>query len=217
MGDSTGDLLTFEQIEHDLQCAIETFLAQVPQLEEVVLWALCDAASAALMFGPRHPRVQGMVLLNPWVRSEFTLSQARIRHYYGRRLLSGELWSKALRGQLDWRNSLRSLARTLRTARPGAPELAAPTAGAQACARTFQKRMAQGLQRFAGPVLLVISGNDLTAKEFIDHAAQDPDWTVALARPRLSRLDLPHADHTFSKTSWQSEVERATLAWLNTW
>jgi hypothetical protein len=122
-----------------------------------------------------------------------------------------------VRRELDWRASFRSLARTLRTARRRAPEVGAGTPGGQAHTLTFQKRMAQGLQAFVKPVLLVISGNDLTAKEFIDHAAQDAVWRVALARPTLSRVDLPHADHTFSQQSWQSEVERATLAWLNTW
>jgi uncharacterized protein len=216
MGDSTGASRTFEHIEHDLRRAIDIFVAQVPALEQVVLWGLCDAASAALMFGVQHRQVRGAVLLNPWVRSETTLSQARIRHYYKERLVSGELWRKILRGKVDWRASIASLLRTLRSAvRHVAPGGATP--GGAPSQPPFQARMAAGLRNFAGPALLVLSGNDLTAREFIDHTAKDAQWRAALARPGVSRVDLPHADHTFSRRAWHAQVERATLAWLDSW
>jgi exosortase A-associated hydrolase 1 len=216
MGDSTGELRTFEHIEQDLHCAIDTFAAQVPALEQVVLWGLCDAASAALMFGVRHPMVRGAVLLNPWARSEATLSQARIRHYYKDRLLSGELWRKVLQGHVDWRGSLASLIGTVRSARRHSAR-GMGKAPEKSDALPFQAKMAAGLRSFAGPALLVLSGNDLTAKEFIDRSTQDPQWREALARPNVSRVDLPQADHTFSRHAWHAEVERATLAWLSTW
>jgi exosortase A-associated hydrolase 1 len=216
MGDSTGSLRSFEHIEQDLRCAIDTFAAQVPALEQVVLWGLCDAASAALMFGVRHPIVRGAVLLNPWVRSEATLAQAHIRHYYKDRLFSGELWRKVLLGRIDWRGSLVSLIGTVRSARRRAAHDIGQTAEKPDVPR-FPAQMAAGLRNFGGPALLVLSGNDLTAKEFIDHASQDPQWREALARPNVSRVDLPQADHTFSRHVWHAEVERATLAWLSTW
>jgi exosortase A-associated hydrolase 1 len=216
MGDSTGEMRTFEHVEQDLRCAIETFVTQVPALRQVVLWGLCDGASAALMFGAQHPLVHGLVLLNPWVRSEATLSQARIKHYYRDRLFSGKLWRKVLRRQIHWRSSLRSLVGTLRSARSGNAHASTPAREA-ATLQPFQAQMAAGLRRFAGPTLLVLSGNDLTAKEFVDHAGQDPQWRDAMAGPGVTRVHLPHADHTFSRQVWQTEVERATLAWLAAW
>jgi uncharacterized protein len=214
MGDSTGAARSFEQIEDDLHSAIDAFVAQVPGLHEVVLWGLCDAASAALMFGVHHPRVRGAVLLNPWVRSETTLSQARIKHYYKDRLLSADLWRKVVHGGIDWRASAASLLRTLRSAHVRH----APAPGnAPAATAPFQQRMAEGLLASSGPVLLVISGDDLTAREFLQRAAHDPDWGRALSRPGVSRLDLPQADHTFSQRAWRTQVERATLAWLRSW
>jgi exosortase A-associated hydrolase 1 len=217
MGDGSGDARTFEHVEADLGAAIVTFLSQMPGLEQVVLWGLCDAASAALMFGAAHPRVAGMVLLNPWVRSAATLSQARIRHYYKDRLVSAELWRKILHGQIDWRGSLASLAQTVRSARRSQAPAPERTSAGAATEAPFQVRMALGLRRFAGPTLLILSGNDLTAKEFIEHAARDPHWREALARPGLTRVDLPQADHTFSQRVWHAQMERTTLAWLESW
>jgi exosortase A-associated hydrolase 1 len=215
MGDSSGGARTFEAIHDDLLRAIDVFLAEVPALEQVVLWALCDGASAALMFGTRHPCVGGLVLLNPWVRNPVTLSQARIKHYYSKRLLSRELWSKALRGGVDWRGSAASLLATLRSAH--APRDPATASCPVKDSVPFQDRMAAGLTRFSGPVLLILSGNDLTAQEFLDCARQDPVWRQALARPNVARVDMPRANHTFARGAWRAEVERATLHWLKDW
>ena len=208
MGDSPGAPHSFERLDADLHCAIDAFLAHTPGLQEVVLWGLCDGASAALLSGTRHPCVRGLVLLNPWVRSEATAAQARLEHYYVERLLSGALWRKVLRGGFDWRGSLAALAGTVRSARAAARPPQAPP---------FQVRMAEGLLGFDGAVLLILSGNDLTGQEFVRLTRSDPRWREAMARPRLARVDLPEADHTFSRAAWQEQVEQATLAWLDTW
>ena len=74
--------------------------------------------------------------------------------------------------------------------------------------------MADGLDRFAGPVLLILSGRDLTAREFVEHASRDPQWRALLARPTLDRRDLPDADHTCSSPRARGDVERLTVEWL---
>jgi hypothetical protein len=74
--------------------------------------------------------------------------------------------------------------------------------------------MARGLASFDGRVLLVLSGNDLTAREFIDHAEASSRWKGLLAEPKVSRLTLAEADHTFSRRSWLERVEAETIAWL---
>jgi hypothetical protein len=74
--------------------------------------------------------------------------------------------------------------------------------------------MALGLARFRGRALLVLSGNDLTAKEFLQYTASAVAWQGRLEDPKITRVDVPDADHTFSASHWRAEVERATLAWL---
>ena len=78
MGDSTGDLRNFEAIDDDIASAIDALQQRAPQVRRVVLWGLCDGASAALMYWDRRrdPRLAGMCLLNPWVRSAATLARA---------------------------------------------------------------------------------------------------------------------------------------------
>ena len=61
MGDSEGDPRNFEAIDADIRAAVDAFIVAVPQLREVVLWGLCDAASATLFYGPTDARVTGQV------------------------------------------------------------------------------------------------------------------------------------------------------------
>lgn len=50
MGDSTGDLRDFETVNDDIAAAIGVFRQQCPDVAKIVLWGLCDAASASLIY-----------------------------------------------------------------------------------------------------------------------------------------------------------------------
>ncbi|WP_265941693.1 hydrolase 1, exosortase A system-associated [Dechloromonas sp. A34] len=211
MGDSTGEPRNFESLTEDIAAAIAAFTLNCPQVERVVLWGLCDAASASLMYWDetRDPRLSGLVLLNPWVRSEATLARAHIKHYYGQRLLQVEFWRKMLTGNLGLGRALSGFLGSLKNARQEKSQ------GTQDEALSFQERMARGFDLFPGPVLLLLSGNDYTAKEFLEAVLADPKWTSALREPRITRSDIVGADHTFSSRAWREQVENITKEWLD--
>ena len=103
MGDSTGSPASFNDVVEDIAAAIDKMRASHPSLKQIVLCGLCDAASASLIYwqATRDTRVAGMVLLNPWVRSEGSIGRARIKHYYGRRIFQKEFWAKLAGGRVD--------------------------------------------------------------------------------------------------------------------
>ena len=210
MGDSSGDLSGFEAIEIDIGAALDAFNESYPQIERVVLWGLCDAASACLLYWDttRDARVSGLVLLNPWIRSEGTLARAHIKHYYGKRLLQADFWSKLLTGKLGLWQAMGGFFRSLKKAR----QMNAPKARDETL--TFQQKMLRGLSTFPERVLLVISGNDYTAKEFLEAVWANHAWVVAMRQPNVTRIDLPEADHTFSSVEWRGQVENMTKQWL---
>jgi exosortase A-associated hydrolase 1 len=210
MGDSPGETRDFLAVDADIAAAIAALLAARPTLKRVALWGLCDAASAALLYldSTRDPRVAGVALLNPWARSAATLAQAHVKHYYWRRLREKAFWLKLLRGGIGG-TALRTLASNLR--------LASGSAGKKAPdSRSFQDRMAAGLRGFGGPALLVLSGDDYTAREFSLHAQASPDWQGLLTRPTLDLHEMPTADHTFSAIPEQDAQCRICLDWLRT-
>lgn len=96
MGDAQGEFRGFEYVDDDIQAALNRFLVEVPELDEVVLWGECDAASAILFYAYRDARVKAAVLLNPWVRTETGEAKAILRYYYVRRLLEPSFWKKVL-------------------------------------------------------------------------------------------------------------------------
>lgn len=233
MGDSSGEQRDFEQIDADIAVAVDRFFEESSQLKKVVIWGLCDAASAALFYAHRDQRVQGLVLLNPWARSEAGAAKAYLKHYYLRRLTSTDFWKKVLGGQFDARQSLSSLLDMVKKglgaggseivpadlqdhASDPANEPAVSGAMSDPSKRTrpFIERMREGLERFNYPVLLIISGNDLTASEFLDCVAADRRWKKLLKRKQVSRKTLESADHTFSKRQWRDQVADWTGDWV---
>jgi exosortase A-associated hydrolase 1 len=203
MGDSEGRMRSFEEVGDDIMAALD-FLCVQRGVRSAMLWGLCDAASSALMFGSRDPRIAAMVLANPWVRSEATYATTQLKHYYWQRLLDREFWGKLLRGHFDWIAATKDFVRKVRTAVRG---------GSAVESKSFQQRMAQGLRRFRGRVLLLLSGRDLTAKEFVELSSSDPEWSSLLARPNLQRAELADADHTFSSSEWNLWMQDRTIAW----
>lgn len=209
MGDSDGAVRNFEGIAEDIAVAVDGFLKTCPEVKRIVLWGLCDAASAALMYfdSSRDRRIAGLVLLNPWVRSEASLAQTHIKHYYGRRLMQREFWGKLLSGRMRITKSIRDLLANAILARGRhQPQHGEPC--------SFQDRMAEGLRLFPGKVLLILSGNDYTAKEFLEFADANADWRALLSSATTCRADIRDADHTFSSRAQRSLVESETVKWL---
>ena len=209
MGESTGEQRNFEAVDDDIAAAIDAFMAATPGLDRIVLWGLCDAASACLLYlhAHRDERLQGLILLNPWVRSELTLARAHIKHYYLQRLLQPEFWRKLLSGKLGVGRALGGLLGNLNSARK-----AAPLADREL---SFQEKMRYALAESELPALLILSGDDYTAKEFIEATQIDPAWQDVLAQERVTMHEVAGADHTFSSAEWRRAVETATIAWLH--
>ena len=203
LGDSSGTARDFTDVDNDIRGAIDTLCARAGT-ERVVLWGLCDAASAALMYAHGDPRVAGLALLNPWVHSPATDARVRLQGYYRERLRSPEFWRKLARFQFDWRDSLASI-----RAHVGA--LRSPAAQAP---EHFIARMRKGWDAFDGPVLLILSGEDFTAAEFRLLCATAPEWRSLLTAKPVDVVTIDAANHTFARADWRQAVASATLDWL---
>ncbi len=211
MGDGGGTLRSFEAVNEDVGAGIDAFMGACPTVKRIVLWGLCDAASAALLYSQasRDVKIAGLVLLNPWVRSEASLAQTHIKHYYGQRLMQPEFWLKLLSGKMQIISSIRGLLSNAMLARGKGLQ-------AELESRSFQDLMAEGLRQFNGEVLLILSGQDYTAKEFLEYVGSNAAWSGLLDSTKIKRVDVPDADHTFSSELLRSRVENETLKWIGT-
>jgi exosortase A-associated hydrolase 1 len=211
MGDSAGAQRDFCAISMDIRAAIDAFMQAVPGLRAVMVFGLCDAASAAMMYCSTDQRVAGLILANPWVRSEAGLARAHVKQYYGRRLLHGTFWRKLFSGQLHVTSSIRGFLRDVHSSLRGRQgQRSDPSA------TNYIDAMRSGLAEFRGPVLLLISGRDLTAAEFTDLCARDGAWASLVRRRGVEIQSMETADHTFSAIEAQSWANETARGWLAT-
>lgn len=201
MGDATGVQRDFELVDADIRAAIDTFLVRVPAVKRVVLWGLCDGASAACFYVPTDARVAGLMLLNPWVKTAQGEASTYLRHYYLKRLFDPSFWKKLISGGVSVVRSAGELFGTARTV------VGASTPNSQA----LPDRMAAALCRAGKPVRVILSGRDYVAREF-ELIALDGAWKSLLAASPPLRID--EADHTFSSHEWRDQVAGATFAWV---
>lgn len=205
IGDSDGSPRSFESLDDDVRAGLDALHAEVPALRGCVIVGLCDAASAALMYCRQDPRLAGLILANPWVHSEAGAAKAYVKHYYARRLLQPGFWRKLISGEFDAAGSLRDLLAKLR----------ASARGSHAPSGSFRERMLEGLAGFPGPVLLQISGRDLTAAEFMDLCQSDARWRAALDRRNVALRRYDDADHTFAAVGALNSAMTDCTAWLD--
>ena len=208
MGDSTGDAQDFLGASADIGAALDAMQVAQPAVKRWVLWGLCDGASAALLYLHQRPdaRVVGLCLLNPWARSTSSLAKTHLKHHYSQRLREKEFWLKLLRGGIA-RKALTELLGNLSAA------WRAPTRQAG----SFQDRMADAWLSFPGEILLILSGNDYTAKEFVDYASSNSAWGGAFTRAGVTRIDIDGADHTFSNREHSVTAECHIKSFLAQW
>lgn len=214
VGDSDGDSRSFTDIDADIDAAVRFFLERVSSVRSIVIWGLCDAASAALMYAHRDGRIKGLVLLNPWVRDPELQARAYLRGYYLRQLFDAAFWRRLLRGEVAVLRSLREVAENVRLASSAKDSAPAQERGRE---RSFVERMLEGLQRFHGPVALILSGDDLTADEFRELVRGSRAWRRSLDTAPITRHEFAEANHTFSRATWRDQVARWTETWLRSW
>ena len=196
MGDSEGEPRSFEQIDDDVGAAMKEFFAQMPEMKEVVIWGLCDAATAAAFYAGADQRVRGLVLLNPWVRTPEGAARAMLGYYYLARLREVAFWKKVASGGLDLAASAAALHQNMRLAATERRSL-------------LPQRVIRSLAAFDGHVMVVLSSDDLIASEFAQ--------LMARHNVRAKRLDIGDANHTFSRQKWRTQVAEASANWIMSW
>ncbi len=210
MGDSTGGQRDFEDVNADIRAAVDTFIAQSPSVKRVVLWGLCDGASASCFYAPLDSRIAGLVLLNPWVRTAEGDAKVMLKHYYRNRFLSADFWKKFLGGGVSVVGAIKSFVKTARQSR-------APMQGCDEVSVAEQpfdlpRRLAERLNSANRPFVVILSGRDFVASEFEHLLGCNADWKRLMVVGELERID--EADHTFSRAVWRERAERLSGNWI---
>lgn len=206
MGDSEGEARHFLDLGDDLRAAIDAVMSHLA-LDGVVLWGLCDGASASILYAPGDSRVRGVVLVNPWISTDKGVARAYLRHHYTARLVDRDFWRRLRQGRVDVLDSLRSVTGTaVRLLFRGAER-------GEGAEPNLPDTVFGALGEYGGHVLAVVSDDDMTAREFGDELARRTrSGRLALA-PTFT-LERMVADHTFSAPAAQALLSATTADWL---
>jgi len=196
MGDSEGEARSFDALDDDIRAAMKEFFMQMPEMKEIVIWGLGDAATAAALYAQGDTRVTGVVLLNPWVQDAASAARASsFPHLLAR---FGELgfWKRVATGGRDAAASAAALRQNMRAA---ALDRSLPLA----------QRIVASLASFDGAALVILGGDDPVAREFAE--------LLDKHETRCKRVTVAGADHTFASREWRDEVAEASANWIVSW
>lgn len=218
MGDSGGIKKDFQHVSKDIKSAKEFLLNTSKKIESIVLWGLCDGASAALLYHHHYkdPQVKGLCLLNPWIRSEKSFALNTVKYYYLNRLLQAEFWKKFFNGGISWNEIIEFLKKLTLIANAKLIDFFKRTAnnGNKINRKKYQDLMDEARLSFEGKILIFLSQKDFISKEFIDHLASTSAWPIK-ETGKYSFFEVAGADHTFTQTSARHFVEQKTIHWIN--
>lgn len=194
IGDSEGENRGFRRSEGDLKAALEAFRAIAPQVERVIAFGNCDAASALML--SQGAGCDGLILSNPWTieddetdEADQTLSPSAIRARYAQKLKDPkEIW-RLLRGGVNLGKLARGLTKSFRSA-PAQSGLA--------------DEMREGLDQFSGPVRILLATSDRTAQVF------EQNWDKS--DPRIFRCE--GAGHAYVEPAHQEWLQAQILTAL---
>jgi exosortase A-associated hydrolase 1 len=206
IGDSQGQARAYYDRTSDIRSAIACFVRECPTVKRLVVWGICDGASAAILYATHDPRICGAALLNPWIESSQSHARSRLSHYYGRRLLRFDTWIDLVRGRIDSTQATKDVLRSI-----GASLWRGARARSDA---PSSEALAAAYRRYRGRKLLILSGRDQTAAAFVDATRSSATWANNLRDPLTTQITLEDADHTFSRGNWADAAIETTLAWL---
>lgn len=199
VGDSDGEDPGFRNSAPDIAAAADALRRSFPQVEQVVGWGLCDAASA-LGLHAAAIGLDGLVLANPWTRDSDDLELPPpniVARRYLARLRNPRELARLARGRFDWRKAIRGLRR-----------LAAPEAPS-----SLARDLAAGLGAFDGPILFILADADATAQAC--HALlQRVPLRHVCSRSNVGTVVIPGATHTFPRRQDAEAVADATVGWI---
>ena len=193
VGDSEGENRGFRKSKRDIASARDALIALAPEVERVVAFGNCDAASALMLSGGAG--FDALVLANPWTidgedEAETTaLPPAAIRERYAQKLKDPAEIKRLLSGGVN----LGKLARgVIKAAKPASDE-----------PRGLAEEMRAGLAQFDGSVSILLASADRSAIAFEEAWGEDP---------RVEKCE--GAGHAFVVPEHSKWLERRILATL---
>jgi len=212
-GDSGGEFRGFVDMYADIRSAIDSLCAEVPDLDNIVLWGECESATAIAFYAYTDSRVQGLFMVNPWIRTEEGEAKTFLKHYYWNRLFEKEFWLKLKSGEFSINDSAKSFIRLLHSSRVKTKD--SEVSGNDELAKLpLPERLEKSCKIYAGKIFTLTSGKDYIAQEFKDYISDSGVWQEMIGNKKMIFEDIIDSDHTFSRLEWREKLLNYTGEWI---
>ncbi len=214
MGDSSGEFESFLNISADIRSATDAMIQNSPHIDKIVLWGLCDAATAAAQYSNSDERIKGLFLLNPWVKDEQLAAKALVKNHYKKQILSFDFWKRVFTGKVKLFAAATSFLQNLIAMKQKTNDAEIEnTSAVDHEPKSLQGIMHKRMTDFNGAVSIILSEKDLTAQEFTT-ATENKDWQNLITNKPIKITTIKDANHTFAAEKWRSQVQQLTLDFL---
>ncbi|WP_428028107.1 hydrolase 1, exosortase A system-associated [Altererythrobacter sp.] len=151
IGDSEGENRGFRESAEDILAAAAAFRANAPQMQRLVAFGNCDAASALML--SEGNMIDFLLLSNPWTIEEDDGAMApdAVRSRYAEKLKNPKELLRLVTGQVNLGKLMRGIKQAL---------------GPKAEPTTLAQDMAEGLAQASKPFRILLAENDRTAQIF---------------------------------------------------
>lgn len=190
VGDSEGTNRGFRDSGEDIAAACVAFRAEAPDVQGIVAFGNCDAASALML--NRGADCAGLVLANPWTFEDATDDAppaSAIRARYAEKLRNPREVLRLLRGQV-------SIGKLMKGMRKLAFSQKAPDG--------LLNDIRNGIQVFDGHIDFLISSRDRTGQAFVEAWGKDPRIAIC-----------PDATHAFAEAHARDWLYERVIAALS--
>lgn len=187
IGESTGQNVGFLDSAEEIAAAAQ-FLRQEQQVQNIIAFGNCDAATALALFGP-DAGIDGFILANPWViettsgpeTQEPTISSAAIRSRYWDRIKNPRTILDLLSGKIDLKKLLKGLKQAARSDENSALSL----------------RLRDALSGLEKDTHIMLAKSDTTARAFLA-AWNSADFEPLRRNSNITVDSLDSASHSFA-------------------
>ncbi|MFB9243438.1 hydrolase 1, exosortase A system-associated [Massilia antarctica] len=196
MGDSEGEARPIDALGEDIQAAMRAFFAQMPGMQDVVLWGFGDAATAAVLYAHADTRVSGVVLLNPWMQAPGSAPRADGLPQLLARLGEVDFWKRVASDSRGGPDGVAALRQDMRAA-AGDAGLPLP------------RRVLASLSGFDGAALVILGGDEA--------GAQHVDALLKRHGVRCKCVSVGGAERSFASRAWRDAVAEISANWIASW
>lgn len=188
IGESSGENREFLGSAEEITAAVRFLRQEQPQIDTVIAFGNCDAATALALYGP-EAGINGYMLANPWVieqasepdSEEPTISSAAIRSRYWDRIKNPRTIIDLLLGKIDFRKLLKGLKQASKKEENSALSI----------------RLRDALAQLDGNSQILLAKRDTTARAFLA-AWNSPDFATLRTRTGITLETLDSASHSFA-------------------